>query len=150
MGYHDDLIQHAIFLSDLNRWEEPKQVNLRRAVSATYYSLFHMLTVEAAQNWKHERQRHDFARLFDHGRMRKASESTKKLPDPVGLVAESFVTLQKARHEADYDNSRVWSRTEVWELIAVAKEAIAVWSGIREEDVAQDYLLTLFDLRRKG
>src|SRR6266851_1438899 len=29
MAYHDDLIKHAIFLSELNRPHEPKQVDLR-------------------------------------------------------------------------------------------------------------------------
>lgn len=37
------------------------------------------------------------------------------------LVADSFVKLQQARHTADYDNSRVWSRTQVWEMIATAE-----------------------------
>ena len=56
MAYHDDLIQHAVFLSELNLPHEPKQVDLRRAVSAAYYGLFHLLTMEAAQNWKHQSQ----------------------------------------------------------------------------------------------
>ena len=54
MAYHHDLIQHAIFLSDLNMPNEPKQVDLRRAASAAYYGVFHLLTTEAAQNWKRE------------------------------------------------------------------------------------------------
>lgn len=149
MGYQHDLIQHAIFLSELNLPGEPKQVDLRRAVSAAYYSLFHLLTTEAALNWKHERQQHDFARMFDHGRMRNASESKKTVPG-IGLVADSFVKLQQARHTADYNNSKLWSRAEVWEMIAVAEDAMAVWSVIREQDVAQDYLLDLFVLKRKA
>ncbi len=50
MAYHDDLIEHAIFLSGLNLPDvpnlpdDPKQVDLRRAVSATYYALFHLLS----------------------------------------------------------------------------------------------------------
>jgi hypothetical protein len=45
-GYHDDLIEHAIFLSELDPYllREPKQVDLRRAVSEAYCSLFHLLT----------------------------------------------------------------------------------------------------------
>jgi len=73
MAYHDDLIQHAIFLSELNLPDEPKQVDLRRAVSAAYYGLFHLLTAEAAQNWKHQGHRDRFARMFDHGRMKTCS-----------------------------------------------------------------------------
>jgi uncharacterized protein (UPF0332 family) len=75
MAYHDDLLQHAILLSELSLPDEPNQVHLRRAVSAAYYSLFHLLTMEAAQNWKHQSQRHRFARMFDHGRMKKCSSS---------------------------------------------------------------------------
>jgi len=52
MAYHDDLMEHAIFLSQLNLSGKPRQVDLRRAVSAAYYALFHLLTTEAAQNWK--------------------------------------------------------------------------------------------------
>jgi hypothetical protein len=149
MGYHHDLIEHAIDLWQLNAPDEPRQADLRRAVSAAYYSLFHLLTTEAALNWKHERQRHQFARMFDHGRMRNASESRKTLPCALGLVADSFVKLQQARHAADYDNSRVWSRAEVWEMIAVAQDAMVAWSQIRDQEIAGDYLLDLLVSRRK-
>jgi hypothetical protein len=64
MAYYDDLIQHATFLSNIPG--APKQVDLRRAVSAAYDSLFHLLTTEAAQNWKHPNQQDRFARLFEH------------------------------------------------------------------------------------
>jgi len=158
MAYHHDLIQHAIFLSDLNMPNEPKQVDLRRAVSAAYYGLFHLLTTEAAQNWKHESQRNRFARLFDHGRMKTCSSRVSSRPLPVdlaeipvatdlNLVADSFVKLQQARHTADYDSSRVWSRTQVWEMIELAEDAIAAWSNIRERDMAQEYLLDLMGTR---
>lgn len=158
MAYHDDLIQHAVFLSELNRPQEPKQVDLRRAVSAAYYGLFHMLTTEAAQNWKHQSQRDRFARMFDHGRMKTCSLRVSSRPLPVDsagipiardlkLVAESFVKLQQARHRADYDNSKVWSRTQVWELIGEAEDAMAAWSNIREQEIAQDYLLDLMGCR---
>jgi|ERR1700691_1592199 uncharacterized protein (UPF0332 family) len=158
MAYHEDLIQHAIFLSELNTPREPKQVDLRRAVSAAYYGLFHLLTTEAAQNWKHEHQRDRFARMFDHGRMKASSSriSSRPLPvDPVEIpiatdlkfVADSFVKLQQARHTADYDNSKVWSRTQVWDVIVEAEDAMTAWSNIREKQMAQDYLLDLMGTR---
>ena len=158
MAYHDDLIQHAIILADLDLPDEAKQVNLRRAVSAAYYGLFHLLTTEAAMNWKNEAQRNRFARLFDHGRMRACCSrvSSRPLPDdPAGiqvatdlkLFAEAFLTLQQARLTADYDNSEVWSRTEAWEMIVEALDAMTAWSGIRESAIAQDYLLDLLGAR---
>jgi hypothetical protein len=48
MPYHEDLIEHALFLATLNPGQ-PKQADLRRAVSAAYYALFHLLTTEAAR-----------------------------------------------------------------------------------------------------
>lgn len=158
MAYHDDLIQHAIFLSELNSPDEPKQVDLRRAVSAAYYSLFHLLTTEAAQNWKHQSQRDRFARMFDHRRMKACSSRISSRPLPVDpgqisvvknlkLVANSFVELQQARHTADYDNSKVWSRPQVWDVIILAQDAIAAWSNIRENEIAQEYLFDLMGTR---
>ena len=154
MAYHDDLIDHALSLSELNLPDDPKQVDLRRAVSAAYYALFHLLTTEAAENWKHQNQRARFARMFDHGRMKTCSSRVSSRPLPVDpaeipiatdlkLVADSFVKLQQARHTADYDNSHVWSRTQVWDVISEAEDAMAAWSNIREKEIAQDYLLDL-------
>ena len=156
MAYHDDLIEHAIFLSDVNLPVDPKQVHLRRAISAAYYALFHLLTTEAAQNWKHQSQRNRFARMFDHGRMKTCSSkvSSRPLPiDPAGisiatdlkLIADSFVSLQQARHTAD--NSKVWSRAQVWEMIDQAERAMSAWMRIREKEIAQDYLFDLMGTR---
>ncbi|MFY9727559.1 MAG: hypothetical protein WB579_19305 [Bryobacteraceae bacterium] len=159
MAYYDDLIKHAILLSELNLPDDPQQVDLRRAVSAAYYALFHLLTTEAAQNWKHQNQRNRFARMFDHGRMKACSSkiSARVLPaDPAEIliakdlkrVADSFVRLQQDRHTADYDNSKVWSRTEVWEKIDDVQTAMTAWMGIREQEMAQDYLLDLMGTRQ--
>jgi hypothetical protein len=63
------------------------------------------------------------------------------------FVADSFVKLQQARHTADYDNSKVWSRTQVWDVIVDAEDAMTAWSNIREKRMAQDYLLDLMGTR---
>src|SRR6202165_3107739 len=138
MAYHDDLIEHANFLSQLNLPNDPNQVDLRRSISAAYYALFHLLTTEAAQNWKHQSQRNRFARMFDHGRMKTCSSKVSSRPLPsvpaeipiasdLKSVVDSFVALQQARHTADYDNSKVWSRTQVYETIRQAKKAMTSW-----------------------
>jgi uncharacterized protein (UPF0332 family) len=160
MAYSDELIEHANFLVDLNVPNDPKQVDLRRAVSAAYYAIFHLLTSEAAQNWKHDRHQARFARIFDHRPMKTCSANiaSKQSPsDPnklavfakLKVVAENFVDLQQARHDADYDNSRVWSRTQAYEEILKAEVAIAAWATIREDEMAQDYLYDLLDSRRR-
>jgi len=158
VAYHNDLIKHAIFLSDVNSPRDPKQVHLRRAISAAYYALFHLLTTEAAQNWKHRSQRNRFARMFDHGRMKTCSSKVSSRPLPIEpaeisiatdlkLIADSFVSLQQARHTADYDNSKVWSRAQVWEMIDQAERAMSAWMRIREKEIAQDYLFDLMGTR---
>jgi uncharacterized protein (UPF0332 family) len=158
VAYHDDLIKHAIFLSDVNSPGDPKQVHLRRAISAAYYALFHLLTTEAAQNWKHQSQRNRFARMFDHGRMKTCSSKVSSRPLPIDpaeisiatdlkLIADSFVSLQQARHTADYDNSKVWSRAQVWEMIDQAERAMSAWMRIRKKEIAQDYLFDLMGTR---
>jgi len=160
MAYSDELISHANFLVDLNAPDDPKQVDLRRAVSAAYYSLFHLLTSEAARNWRHDRHQSRFARIFDHRPMKVCSSNIASKQPPsdatklvvfakLKVVAESFVNLQQARHDADYDNSRVWSRTQAYEEIVKAEVAIAAWAAIREEEMAQDYLYDLLDPRRR-
>ena len=154
MAYHLDLFEHAVFLSDLNPDDEPKQADLRRAVSAAYYALFHLLTTEAAENWGRQSQRSRFARMFDHGRMKACCSEVRSraLPsDPaeravaedLKVIAETFIKLQQERNVADYDNARLWSRTQVWELISEAVEAIIAWTTIRETDRAQEFLLDL-------
>lgn len=155
----DELIEHSILLAQLDLPKEPKQVNLRRAVSAAYYALFQLFTSEAAGNWANERQRHRFSRLFDHGRMKTActglGERLKRrlgenpTPERVEIAtklrvcANAFMRLQEERHTADYDNAVVWSRTEAYNRILLAQSAIATWRAIRDHDIAQDFLLDL-------
>jgi hypothetical protein len=58
-------------------------------------------------------------------------------------IADAFIRLQQARHTADYDNSRIWERTDVYEVIRQAQTAVAAWMIIRDEEMAQDYLLEM-------
>ena len=156
MAYHDELIQHAEFLADLPG--PPKQADMRRAVSAAYYALFHLLTTEAASNWNNVHQQARFARLFDHGRMNAVSNRIlqQKAPtdpaeaavfDTLKKIAANFVTLQQQRHSADYDNSKNWSGTEVYEAILQAQEAMLSWGSIRNDPMAQDYLFDFIGKR---
>ena len=160
MGYPEDLLEHAKRLYDLSSGPAPEQVDLRRAVSAAYYALFHLLTLEAAQNWSHERQRHQFARLFEHSRMRKCCESLKnrlaqrlakgsdvEAAATLQEVADAFVQLQSQRHSADHEISRQWTQIETLRAITLSETAIARWIEIRGTEVAQDFLFDLMGTR---
>ena len=44
----------------------PAQADLRRAVSAAYYAVFHLLISETVLNWRLESSRDGLARMFEH------------------------------------------------------------------------------------
>src|SRR5579863_4007092 len=69
MPFADDLLEQARHLANREP-KRPRQASLRRAVSAAYYALFHLLTTETAKNWKRASDRARIARIFDHAQMR--------------------------------------------------------------------------------
>src|SRR5271154_1505744 len=76
MGLHDDLLDQAEQLATREP-KRPKQASLRRAVSTSYYALFHLLISEATLNWRQSSQRAALGRYFQHGSMAKASDKQK-------------------------------------------------------------------------
>ena len=149
MPFANDLLEQALLLATVDR-TRPKQASLRRSISTTYYSLFHLLIGSAAANWKNRDQRLTFERVFDHGRMAKVSNRLARQAFPnqdphqvrhLKTVVEAFSNLQEQRHTADYDGSKTWSRTEAIEANLVAQKAFASWKVMSKTKIAQDYLL---------
>jgi hypothetical protein len=58
-------------------------------------------------------------------------------------VAKSFIGLQEARHQADYNNEKQWTQTEVAAKFSDALTAFQNWKGISGSRVADEYLLSL-------
>lgn len=58
-------------------------------------------------------------------------------------IANTFVALQQHRHDADYDNSKKWARTEVLTQIDSVQAAFDSWNLIAGEQIAEDFLLQL-------
>ena len=150
MPFPEDLLQQAYDLASKEP-KNPKQASLRRAVSTAYYALFHLLIDEAVSKWAVERQRSVLARTFEHDRMKSICDDVLKdfksggnVPPELFTVAQSFIELQQHRNTADYDNSQQWSRTDVLNALTLATDAFNAWMAIRDQDVAQDYLLQLF------
>lgn len=160
MAFANDLLEQARHLANREK-KKPRQASLRRAISAAYYALFHLLTSEAVRNWKNRDQRPLLARYFEHGKMKNASEKCRaqcnaivnSKPPPAGAilasrqhlfrVADTFIQAQQHRHTADYDSSKQWTRTETLTLIQQVNTAFSSWHAIRNEPVAQDYLISL-------
>lgn len=119
---------------------KPGTVELRRAVSTAYYALLHELTNQATQELlgsdpEMEPQRHQASRWFAHTDIKLLAEAAtggKSTVAPVlgsphtdlVRVAEAFLSLQEARHRADYDHTYGLRRRDALLLVADAEDAI--------------------------
>jgi uncharacterized protein (UPF0332 family) len=159
VAYHDDLLEQALSLVHKEP-RNPRQASLRRAVSSAYYALFHLLISEAAANWSRVNLRAALGGAFDHTIMKAASnriQDTRQFPftgeDPrvvaaLKAVARTFAQLQEQRHIADYDNTTFWTRTEALAQVKSVEQAFATWKPIRNEQIAQAYLVSLVVKKR--
>ena len=129
MGIAEDLLALADRLA-FPAAGEPQQACFRRAISTAYYALFHLLALEAVQNWNGSSStRSGLERKFEHRTMKDVSNSVVKgnwrgwstpsppLPPELNALAAAFVDLQEKRQQADYDNSKTWSAIEVRFLV---------------------------------
>jgi len=158
LAFHHDLLEQAEHLVSRER-KKPKQASLRRAVSAAYYALFHLLVAEAARLLSPTQPpglRVLIGRAFNHADMRNvckgliqgsaaagrnrpsndipaATRSLLSLPLEPALVSvlEAFVELQEARHQADYDLQKTWNRLDAATHVGTARNAFASWQTVR-------------------
>ena len=165
MAFPDDLLELAQDLVDLHP-ESPHQASLRRAVSTAYYALFHLLISETTANWALPELRAILGRCFDHGPMKTASETKvseintafkdnppKGAEEAVAIhlrtVANAFIQAQQRRNDADYNMAKEWTPVEVDKQIASVNEAFKTWNIIRDEAVAQAYLVSLLGTKER-
>ncbi len=127
----EDLLEIAKMLVKADSGK-PKQANLKRAISTAYYALFHALARDAAdillgigQNRADKAWRHVY-RSLEHGNAKNACLGIRKYNFPSSIIkcADSFVSLQKSRHSADYDPYYTVTRTDVISFIEQSKDAI--------------------------
>jgi uncharacterized protein (UPF0332 family) len=162
LALHDDLLRQARRVAN-NERSRPRQVSLRRALSAAYYALFHLLIAEATRVLAPARPvdlRAQFGRAFGHEDMRRvclafnAGDSgslpaaTRRLisapiRSDLAVVAATFVDLHTARHTADYDISAVFERDAVLAAIDSVEAAFAQWNGLRDEPNTNVFLIAL-------
>jgi len=165
MPFPNDLLEQARHLTNREP-KRPKQASLRRAVSAAYYALFHLLAMETAKNWKRVAERPTLARMLDHGQMGKVCASKRdelneyfkghpsagrqrEIAEHLHTITSTFVLMLQHRHTADYDGATKWSRTDTLEKIQLVEAAFKSWREIRSEPVAQKFLVSLLLRERK-
>jgi hypothetical protein len=162
MSLHDDLLKQAWMLVEREP-RRPRQASLRRAVSAAYYSLFHLLidaaTRESIRGEAAAILRALAARGFEHREMKQASKRFASglralpahlahavgsiFPADLSLVAKAFVALQDARHAADYDLSRRFTRSDARDYVQQATDAFCAWELVKGHRAARVYLVAL-------
>jgi uncharacterized protein (UPF0332 family) len=152
MAYHDDLLSQAL---ELVHTSPPTQANLRRAVSAAYYAVFHFLITEATSNWNNVELRAALGRASDHGLMRAASNrilNTADFPftgedsnvvNNLRFVARTFTQLQENRHFADYNLTKELEPTDALNKVRLGERIFKIWPSIRTQQIAQEYLVSL-------
>jgi uncharacterized protein (UPF0332 family) len=164
MSFAAELLDLAQHLANMEG-EPPRQACLRRAVSTAYYALFHLLISEATRNWARAELRPALGRVFEHGTMKSASEKKnsalneyfkKNPPESPELevarhlrtVVKIFIQSQERRNDADYNTSKDWTHIEVQTQIDFVSDAFESWQAIRDEPVAQAYLVSLLGKER--
>lgn len=165
MSLHKDLLDQAGHLVKREP-KRPKQASLRRAVSTAYYAVFHLL-IDAASRFvvrgsNRAELRYAVTRAFDHGEMKSAANSFKggtlpstlqaaaggPIPPELRRLCETFIELQQARHEADYDLTREFARREAQDLVTRAERAFRDWNAVSGTPSGDAFLVALL-LRKK-
>jgi len=68
---------------------------------------------------------------------------TGPVPTKLKRLCESFIELQQARHEADYDLTRGFARREVLDLASMAEQSFQDWATVAGSQAADALLVAL-------
>lgn len=136
-----DFITTARRLATASRRGRPLETDLRRAISTTYYALFHCLanccadTVVGGAGSNRSRPAWNQAyRALEHGmtRQRCINRNTMaRFPGDIQEFGEKFVFMQKMRHLADYDPDAKDTRNLPLSRSAIIQIIDDVEGGIR-------------------
>ena len=158
----DDLLVVADSLAAGEGPGRPRQIELRRAVSTTYYALFHTLANNCAdllvgprspsqtnQAWRQA------YRALDHGEVkRKCMQGPGKpildthFPRSIRDFARQFVKMQEIRNKADYDPLEPFTRSVVLQSFRKRMQLSKTSRMFLAETAGHLPCFVLFKLRR--
>ena len=103
----------------------PQQMQLRKAISAAYYAMFHTLAqsnadslIGASPQFRRLSAWTQTYRALDHGFAKSRMQSGLNTFAPaIRNFGLTFIYLQNWRHRADYDPNAVFSRADAVNLI---------------------------------
>lgn len=131
---------------------QPRNTDLRRAVSTAYYALFHAITRAAAEHalpGASEPELNAFTRHFGHSAIKQVCGWITGGPPPeaiaptvdrlradagISAVAATFIALHQAREDADYNHDADITRPTTLGLIQRSENAV----GIVEADAGSN------------
>ncbi len=163
----DHLIEQADRLITPPGGGAPRQADLRRAISNAYYSLFHAVVAQAADDFvgKTHRTIPRYAlvyRSIDHKPLRKLCEEIKKTnlrakystysptggfgPDFIAL-ATAVIDLQEKRHLADYDALFRVRMSDAVMAVATGRTALSLFRNANRTSRKAFLSLLVFSLR---
>ncbi|MGC1410722.1 MAG: hypothetical protein WA864_17470 [Acetobacteraceae bacterium] len=161
----DHLLAQAEKLGTQSGPGAPLQVDLRRAISAAYYAVFHKILTDAANQvvgFAHPWEQYNLVyRGIDHRRLREMCNTSlhptlpekymRCVPDGFSTHLKTFaaltVGLQEKRHSADYDPAIRELKSDATLAINQAREALRHWSEALAEERRIFVLLLLFPPR---
>jgi len=164
MPLHDDLL--ALARSLVPQYvppypAAPAEANLRRGVSTAYYALFHLIVGEAmirivadpalrsrvARSFQHDKMQ-QVCKEYSQARLDNAGQLTigSGVVIPVQLrdLGTHFVSLQNARHEADYNTGTTLTHEEADTQVLTAETAFLDWDAIQASPAAAVFLTEIF------
>jgi uncharacterized protein (UPF0332 family) len=122
---------------------KPRQSNLNRAISTTYYALFHMLArccadmmIGGSSASRSKAAWRQVYRALDHNFAKEACQKRiiRKFPREIQDFANTFVSMQEKRHAADYDPHSKAYKSAVLIDIESAEIVIAGFQGAPLKD----------------
>jgi len=122
----------------------PTQASLRRAISSTYYAIFHCLAGECAnlliggtKKLRSEPAWRQVYRALEHGFAKNKCANQNilnRFPNGIIDFATAFVTMQERRHLADYDPLFDVTKSQVMADIVLTYNAIDKFSMCSAKD----------------
>jgi hypothetical protein len=139
---------------------QPRSVNLRRAVSAAYYAVFHGVVGAATEHLlpgAAPEERHRLARSFTHANLRNACEyvlhPNKSPKESIAAaaasnavlvdVADAALLLQEQRHAADYDHLADFTKVGALQAVDTARDALSKLADLQGTVDLQRFLSLL-------
>ena len=135
----------------------PRQAELRRAISAAYYALFHTLAlcgantlVGAARTNRGQPEWIQVYRALEHGYARNQCSNRaamSRFSPAIRRLSELFVFMQRERQTADYDPNASFSRTRVLRLVEETAQIIGEFNDTDARERRAFAVFILFRMR---